>query len=181
MTDLLYQVAAIATVLGFVSSSAAWLWERRNRRRLETENQRRIWSEISKVRGIMSDLEKDEGSGPYAVGRLQAVGKLTIMLRDLLREASLAEKSFDLDTIESWRAVGKLASDWQEQMALMLLPTDKINRHVADVLRPKYGSADELPIGHSMQAPVANVNATLPVTPKDPARPDETDDGRTES
>lgn len=55
--------------------------ERRRRRRLEDDQRRRVWAEISKVRGLMSDIEKDSSPG---AGALQAAGKLSNTLRDLI-------------------------------------------------------------------------------------------------
>lgn len=149
------QLAVFITIAGGLTPTVAWYWERRTRRRLESERQRRIWSDISKIRGLMVDLEKDELPDAHGEGRLQAVGKLTMILRDLIREASLAEKNYTPETIARWRAVGKLGSDWQEHLALMLLSTQEIGdtQKCFEELRDKYGSTEELPDNHPMQAP----------------------------
>lgn len=143
--------AAAATIVGLCLSTFSWVWERRTRKRLEDERQRRIWSDISKVRGLMTDLEKDEAPSSRGEGRLQAEGKLSIMLRDLIREACLAERGLDLETVSRWRAAGKLGSDWQEHLATMLLTSNELGP-----LPPGargYARADELPSGHAMKAP----------------------------
>ena len=75
-----------------------YLLERRRRRRLEDDQRRRVWAEISKVRGLMADIESDPNAGP---GALQAIGKLSNALRDLIHEACRMEPTLDLATVRS--------------------------------------------------------------------------------
>ncbi|WLE98128.1 MAG: hypothetical protein QTN59_04670 [Candidatus Electrothrix communis] len=116
-------IAGAASVLSF----AAFLYEKLARRQAKLEETRRIWSEISKVKGIMGDVEKDIHSTGSSKRALQAHGALAILLRDLLKEAAQREKRFSLSTIRQWRGTGKLSSDWQEKLALTLLLTEEID------------------------------------------------------
>ncbi len=123
--------------------------ERRRRRRLEDDQRRRVWAEISKVRGLMSDIEKDSSPG---AGALQAAGKLSNTLRDLIHEACKMEPKLSLATVRKWRATGRLASDWQEHLALQMLHAEEVPRGDEDGLMRTYGNADELPAEHPMSA-----------------------------
>ena len=123
--------------------------ERRRRRRLEDNRRRRVWAEISKVRGLMSDIERDPDPGP---GALQAAGKFSNTLRDLIHEACTLEPKLDVDTVRKWRATGRLASDWQEQIAMQMLHPEEIRVDEIDVLMSTHGDGDELPAEHPMSA-----------------------------
>lgn len=123
--------------------------ERRRRRQLEDDQRRRVWAEISKVRGLMSDIERDTKPGD---GTLQAVGKLSNTLRDLIHEACQMEPRLDLATVRKWRATGRLASDWQEQLALQMLHAEEVPQDDVDGLIRTHGDGDELPADHPMSA-----------------------------
>lgn len=140
--------AIVAGMLGLVP----WWLERDRRNKLVDEMRRRIWSDISKVRGLMIDLEKDHDAGLGGPSALQAEGKLTIMLRDLLREACNNEPNLSLSTVRKWRACGKLGSDWQQELVLMLLHADEMGDEELTALGSRYGALDELPEGHAMKA-----------------------------
>ena len=138
-------VPLLVAVLGLLP----YFFERRRRRRLEDDQRRRVWAEISNVRGLMADIEKDASAGP---GALQAIGKLSNALRDLIHEACRMEPKLDLATVRKWRATGRLASDWQEQLALQMLHAEEVPRDDVDRLMKMHGSADELPADHPMSA-----------------------------
>jgi len=141
-------IAGICSIIGLAGSIVgffSWFSEREKRRKLEMEAKRKVWSDISKVTGLMSDLEKDLADKGSRNGVLQAVGKLSFMLRDLLKEVSLLEKQFTLKDIIQWRNIGKLASDWQEKIALMLLSTDEIDDELLDEEFKKFRDWDALP------------------------------------
>ena len=149
MNDFISLISNSFGIIASVLAIGSWLWERTLRRRIEAEGKRRIWAEISKVRGLMADMEKDELDPSKGIGRQQAVGKLTFMLRDLLREACIAEKNISVDKILLWRKVGKIGSDWQEQIALNLLLTEEISEVEADKIASKFAHWDELPDDHT--------------------------------
>ncbi len=123
--------------------------ERRRRRRLEDDQRRRVWVEISKVRGLMADIEKDASPG---AGTLQAAGKLSNALRDLIHEACTMEPKLDLSTVRKWRATGRLASDWQENLALQMLHAEEVPQSDAERLMTAHSDADDLPAAHPMSA-----------------------------
>jgi len=100
----------------------------------------------------MSDLEKDDEKAHLSPGINQAVGKLTFMYRDLLREALTLEKKPCIETIHNWRKVGKLGSDWQQQMALSMLLSEEIEVQKIELIEGDYGKADELPTSHAHSA-----------------------------
>lgn len=149
MNDFISLISNSFGIIASVLAIGSWLWERTLRQRIEAEGKRRIWAEISKVRGLMADMEKDELDPTKGIGRQQAVGKLTFMLRDLLREACIAEKNISVDKILLWRKVGKIGSDWQEQIALNLLLTEEISEAEADKIASKFSHWDELPDDHT--------------------------------
>lgn len=138
-------VPLLVAALGLVP----YFLERRRRRRLEDDQRRRVWAEVSKVRGLMSDIEKDTGPG---AGALQAAGKLSNTLRDLIHEACKLEPRLDLATVRKWRATGRLASEWQEQLALQMLHVEEVPQGDVDRLMRMHGDADELPAEHPMSA-----------------------------
>lgn len=144
LTHYLNLLAACAGAIGAVVAGLSWFFERKTRRRLELENKRRIWTDISKVRGLMTDLEKDAEKFDAEPGRMQAIGKLSFMMRDLIRDACMAEKQMSIDTVRRWRRVGKLGSDWQEQLALNVLQAEEIDPSIAAELPLSYGGVDEL-------------------------------------
>lgn len=138
-------VPLLAASLGLLP----YFMERHRRQRIEDHQRRRAWAEISKVRGLMSDVEQDGEPGP---GALQAIGKLSIMLRDLLQEACALEPKLDYAVVQKWRASGRLASDWQERLVLELLHEDEIPAEAVDRLRTLHSDGDELPAEHPMSA-----------------------------
>jgi hypothetical protein len=166
-------IAGIASILGLIGTAigfVSWLLERRARRQLEAEAKRKAWSQISKVTGLMTDLEKDLGKREGYDSILQAEGKLSFMLRDLIKDVCSAEAPVSVETIKAWRTVGKLASDWQERLALSLLLTDEIEPAGLQSLGQKYQNADELPEAHPCHAPLATdeTNGGGPNPPMEP-------------
>ena len=142
----------IAAILTGLLGLLPFFLERKKRVDTEKAFRRRVWNDISKVRGLMTDLEKDASAGVSGPGSHQAVGKLSIMLRDLLREACVAEDTMSVEVVRKWRATGKLASDWQEQLVLMMLESEEISEQDIVELTEKFGSVEELPEDHSMRA-----------------------------
>ncbi|HWS39689.1 MAG TPA: hypothetical protein VN247_00195, partial [Arenimonas sp.] len=69
--------------------------------------------------------------------------------RDLFREACIAEKHMSIAKVSLWRKIGKIASDWQEQLVLNLLLTDEINEADIEKLNKQLSGTDELPEGHT--------------------------------
>ncbi|WP_419843045.1 hypothetical protein [Candidatus Poriferisodalis sp.] len=138
-------VPLLAAALGLVP----YVLERRHRRRLEDDQRRRVWADISRIRGLMSDIERDSTPGP---GALQAAGKLSDALRGLIHEACRLERRLDVATVRKWRATGRLASDWQEQLAMQMLHAEEVPQGDVDRLMKAHGNTDELPAEHPMSA-----------------------------
>lgn len=138
-------VPLLAASLGMLP----YFLERHRRQRIEDNQRRRAWAEISKIQGLMSDIERD---GEPGSGALQAIGKLSIILRDLLHEACTLEPKLNYAVVQKWRASGRLASDWQEQLVVQLLHDDEIPATAVDRLRALYGDGDELAEAHPMSA-----------------------------
>lgn len=150
--DILGGVTSVVGLVGSFSGFISWLYERKSKNKLIKENSRRIWSDISKIRGLMSDLEKDSNSKVIDTGKLQAIGKLSNMLRDLIKEACQAEKRLDIKTVKSWRKLGKLGSEWQEQLALSVLLSEELDAADLESIPDLYGSWDEVPDTHPASA-----------------------------
>lgn len=85
----------------------------------EREQKRKFWSLIATSKALMEDLEHKDPN--------QAAGKVYEIFRFLLREAVSLERNYNLQTLNNWRKVGKISSDWQHRQALMLLDTKEIN------------------------------------------------------
>ena len=135
-------IASLASILSLL----AYFFERFLRKTAEKNETQRIWSEISKIKGIMVDVERDIQANTISSGALQAHGALTMLFRDLLKEAVQREKKFSIHTITIWRKTGKLSSDWQEKLALTLLHTDQIRLSESDDIDlEKHQSADAVP------------------------------------
>jgi len=146
----LEQVAALVSMVVAAVSFFSWLVERFNRIQDRSERLRQIWNNLSKVRGLMSDLEKTPDANGFDHGKHQAVGKLTFMFRDLVNEAMSLESNPSLETIQKWRKVGKIGSDWQESCFINCLLTGELTS--IDVAKDKLSTSDELPKEHAMSA-----------------------------
>lgn len=140
--------AQIAAILTLFVAIIPWRIERRIRKKTERESRRQLWSNISKVRGLMVDLERGDAEGVN-----MATGKLSFMMRDLIYEACRTEPHLTAKTIQRWRGIGKLGSDWQEHLALMTLQSDEIDDDSIDGLSEKYRNMSVLPPGHPMRTP----------------------------
>jgi hypothetical protein len=150
--DLVGEIVTVLGIIGSCSGFISWAYERRIKRRLEKESCRRVWSDISKIRGLMSDLEKDSHPEFVDAGKLRAIGKLSNMLRDLIREACLQEGDLDIKKIKAWRKLGKLGSDWQEHLAFGVLLSDEIDYTELESMSDMFGSWDEISVEHLASA-----------------------------
>lgn len=150
----LEQASALVSILVALASFFSWVIERIRRINDRNEHARQVWNNISKVRGLMADLEKEPSTSGFDHGKHQAVGKLTFMFRDLANEAISLEKRPSLKTINRWRNAGKIASDWQETCFVNCLLTSELSDEATanKLLQNK----DELPPDHSMSAATKN-------------------------
>lgn len=87
-------------------------------RRMKIEQEMIIWQRIETIKSIIRAFSSKEND--FAKGLIQE------LYRNLLKDAILMEEKFDLSTLESWRKVGKISSNWQERNALMMLNTKNI-------------------------------------------------------
>jgi hypothetical protein len=144
--------SGIASILGFVIAVVFWWLERRARLKTLADVRRRVWAELSKVKELLGDLEKDIADGEFGHrhGIFQAHGELTFMFRDLLKDAIKLEPDFSSKTIGQWRRTGKLSSNWQEKIAWHLALTEEV---IDCPTNPAYAIWDELPTNH----PVASL------------------------
>lgn len=145
---MLDSAAQIATLVSLLVATVSWALERRLRKRQEVDSRRQIWSNISKVRGLMVDLERNDPDGIN-----MATGKLSFMMRDLIQEACKSEPNFSAKTIAQWRKVGKLSSDWQEHLAVMLLDMSEVSDDSLAQLSDRFSNISILPQGHPMRTP----------------------------
>jgi len=141
--------SSLISILVAIVSAVSWGVERRKRTSERRERQRQLWSNLSKVKGLMADLEKLPADDGLDFGRHQAVGKLTFMFRDLAHEVLSLEADPTEKTIRAWRHVGKIGSDWQEQCFLNLLLSEEITAKDSSF---SASDADELPANHPMSA-----------------------------
>lgn len=113
------------TILGIIGSLASIISipvaivQTIKNNKLKTEAKRKIWAQIETVKALMRCLDIKDVDFAY--------GLVNEQFRNLLQEASLLEKEYSIETIEKWRKIGKLSSDWQERNAYMLLDTKKID------------------------------------------------------
>ena len=114
MNDILTAAASLATIISLFVAIVQSI----RVRSLQIERQRHLWALIASSKALMRHLERQDIH--------QAYGLASEYFRQLLRDASLLEKNFNIETIKAWRSVGKLSSDWQERQAFMLLSTEDI-------------------------------------------------------
>ena len=136
MNDLLTAAASLATILSLFVATVQSV----RVRRMQIERQRHLWALIASSKALMRHLERQDIH--------QAYGLASEYFRQLLRDASILEKDFDIDTIKAWRSVGKLSSDWQERQAFMLLSTEEILKSKDKDLPPILANFDNPEPGH---------------------------------
>lgn len=142
-------LGSIASIIGVI----IYFFQRKHIRSLEKQNERNIWKQIAASKALMRHLEREDIH--------QAYGLACEQFRDLIKEASLIERNFDIRTIKLWRKVGKLSSDWQERQSLMLLSTKDISKGVMINegelnIENEVAKYDDTPEGH----PVAKLRPT---------------------
>lgn len=108
-------VGGVVTVLVSLIASVLQYLQLRN---LKRENKIQIWSQIASVKALMRHLERQDIHQGY--------GQACQLARELFEKAVRSEKNFGPKTIELWRSVGKISSDWQEREILLLLSTKEI-------------------------------------------------------
>lgn len=143
--------AQAATIFGLILAFFAFLRERRDRKSLERVAQIRVWSDIARLRALMTDLEKPTDPDGFDFGKHQAVGKLTSMYRDKVSQVFQMSDNISAIDIQRWRKTGKICSDWQESCFWEHFPQD-IDVPETVNSRPVLEARDELPSAHSMAA-----------------------------
>lgn len=133
-------ILIIVSVLGSLASIIGFgiaLIQTKKLRALELENNRKTWSQISTVKGIMEDLEHNDPQ--------QAIGKVFEQFRYLLKEAVMQEQNFSVVTIKKWRKVGKLSSMWQEHQAFQLMQTNELKEEDIEQIAAEHAAWNEDP------------------------------------
>lgn len=144
-------VAQASTVVSLAMALVTLAMERRRRQRLEADRRRQTWATISKVVGLMTDLERKDDTGVK-----MAIGKLSFMMRDLIRDACSEEPTMDINKVREWRELGKLSSDWHEYLAIMCLQGDELTGERASELKNHFSNISALPTDHEMSTPWIN-------------------------
>lgn len=115
------ELAAVFGILGSlatVAGTAFGIVQRRQRIQADAIRKANVWTSLSKLKALMRNLENDE---------LKMAHQNSLdLFRSLLTEAVLHEPRFTVDTVKRWRKTGRLASDWQERQALLLVDTDAL-------------------------------------------------------
>lgn len=140
-------IVGVTTLITAFISIVGWIYEFKKRKKLQQLDKIHIWSQISKTKGIMNDIEKGLVNEPNDKYLLQSHAGLVMVLRDLFEKAILAEKDFSINTIELWRTSGKTSSDWQEKIVLTLADSNGLNG-IKEEYKNKYGYWDELDSEH---------------------------------
>lgn len=143
VSQFLTIIASVFAIVGF--------WERKTRKELERRAQSIVWSDIAKLRGLMTDLEKPLSAAGEDYGKHQAVGKLTSMYRDKVKEVYEVTPKVSPNDVKLWRATGKIASDWQEACFWETFPSDLLTSS-EDNIQIMLSKVDELPETHHMAA-----------------------------
>lgn len=115
------ELAAVFGILGSlatVAGTAFGIVQRHQRIQADLIRKANVWTSLSKLKALMRNLESDE---------LKMAHQNSLdLFRSLLTEAVLHEPRFTVDTVKRWRKTGRLASDWQERQALLLVDTDAL-------------------------------------------------------
>ena len=150
---------AIAGTTASVISLGAVIVQTLRVRALKHQQHAAVWNQIASSKAMMRHLEREDVQ--------QAMGLASQQFRDLLESAVLLESKFGMATIDKWRTVGKLSSDWQERQALMLLTTKS---GIREGKVPSSQYASERPPSNWDQSDDTNPVAKLSVRPH--AKPD---------
>ena len=96
-------------------------------RNLKREENADVWLTIRMLKNIVYHLEKDNLRDENANVARSYEAALSIF-RTQLKRAVMQENKFTSETIEKWKSVKKISSDWQEKQALGFLETKNIDK-----------------------------------------------------
>ena len=117
-----------STIIGIVGGLASIvsvpfaIYQTLINRKLKDEQRRNIWQRIETTKSMMRALDEEQLDFAY--------GLTVEQFRTLFREAVLLEDKFSLETINKWRKIGKISSDWQQKNAMILLKTNEITEGI---------------------------------------------------
>ena len=94
-------------------------------RNLKREENADVWLTIRTLKNIFYHLDKDNLKNENKSVARAYEAALSIF-RTQLKRAVMNERNYTLETIEKWKSVKKISSDWQEKQALGYLETENI-------------------------------------------------------
>ena len=94
-------------------------------RNLKREENADVWLTIRILKNIFYHLDKDNIRDENSNVARAYEAALSIF-RTQLKRAVMNETNYTLETIEKWKSVKKISSDWQEKQALGYLQTENI-------------------------------------------------------
>ena len=136
---LLSVLGTMASIAGLAIAGVQSIRLRELKRRTNAD----VWLTIRTTASIIATFE-DSASRKTDPNVGEAHAKAVELYRHLMKQAVLDERNFSGRTINRWRSVGKVHTDWQEDQAWHFVPTEAISpvKRVATLPEPER-STDE--------------------------------------
>jgi len=144
--DFAQTYSDIIGYIGFFGALIGWLYQWKRSADNKQLELRGLWEDISVIKEVMGEIEKADSKAkkmPYEV--YQAHAELSILFRSVLTRIISKEPKMTLETIEKWRKVGKLGSDWQQKCAMAILLSNELTKKELDLIdEKKYSTWEQL-------------------------------------
>ena len=143
--DFAQTYSDIIGYLGFFGALIGWLYQWKRASDNKQIELRGLWEDLSVIKAVMGEIEQADSKTkrmPYEI--YQAHGELAILFRSVLTRIISKEPKMTLETINKWRKVGKLGSDWQQKCAMAILLSDELTKKELDEIDEKYSTWEQL-------------------------------------
>ena len=131
--DFAQTYSDIIGYIGIFGALIGWLYQLKRASDNRQMELRGLWEDISVIKAVMGEIETSDSKAkkmPYEI--YQAHGELATLFRSVLTRIISKEPKMTLETINKWRKVGKLGSDWQQKCAMAILLSDELTKKELD-------------------------------------------------
>jgi len=143
--DFAQTYSDIIGYIGFLGALIGWLYQWKKASDSKQLELRGLWEDLSVIKAVMGEIETADTMAkrmPHDI--YQAHGELAILFRSVLTRIISKEPKVTLETIEKWRKVGKLGSDWQQKCAMAVLLSEELTQKELDKIDEKYSTWEQL-------------------------------------
>ena len=143
--DFAQTYSDIIGYIGIFGALIGWLYQLKRASDNRQMELRGLWEDISVIKAVMGEIETSDSKAkkmPYEI--YQAHGELAILFRSVLTRIISKEPNMSLKTINKWRKVGKLGSDWQQKCAMIILLSDELTEKELDEMDEKYSNWEHI-------------------------------------